>query len=464
MNETAGATRRTAQRARIRQYLSKRAEFDAWPLVCAPCDGIETAVVIPALAECDNLLRTLRSLSENSADELRRTLVVCVVNNRADADLQDIADNARALVMLEAAVRGDRQPELDGAVAKGLRLAYVDASSPGFELPAKRGVGTARKIGLDWATSVLDSTSAVPGILISLDADTIVEPAYLESLRATMERGGAWAAAIPYAHGLEGAPDETSAIICYEIFLRYYVLGLAHAGSPYAFHSIGSAMACTTDAYAAVSGMNHRMAGEDFYFLQQLAKTGSVRTVHGTVVHPSPRASHRVPFGTGQRVRRFLDASQDEYLLYAPESFAILKAWLTEVCKNPQETAETLGKFARGLSPTLSHFLDKQEFATVWPRLQRNARDSMQLVEQFHRWFDGFRTLKLVHALRDEELPLCNMFEAVATLLEWSGHAFTPRPSAAMRGDIDAQIALLRHLRSIEQTAVRMFERGNASE
>ena len=38
----------------------------------------------------------------------------------------------------------------------------------------------------------------------------------------------------------------------YEAFLRYYVLGLQHAGSPYAFLTIGSCIAVTPTAYAAV--------------------------------------------------------------------------------------------------------------------------------------------------------------------------------------------------------------------
>ena len=37
---------------------------------------------------------------------------------------------------------------------------------------------------------------------------------------------------------------DNSAIICYETFLRYYVMCLRYAGSYYAFHTIGSAMAC----------------------------------------------------------------------------------------------------------------------------------------------------------------------------------------------------------------------------
>jgi len=430
-----GTGRGAGSRGAIDAYLRKRAAFEAWPLVGGPWDNVDLAIVIPALAERDRLFVTLDSLAQNPLEELRRTLVICVVNNRRVpfAEARDVEENRETLAALA-------EPS-----QLGLRLAYVDASSPGRELPEKGGVGLARKIGLDWGLSML----AEDGVLVSLDADTLVEPNYLEMVRACFARPGAWAATVPFAHRLEGTPGEVAAIVCYEIFLRYHVMGLAYAGTPFAFHSIGSAMACTAEAYAAVSGMNQRQAGEDFYFLQQLAKTGRVDTICGTTVYPSARASHRVPFGTGQRVRRFLDGAQDEYLLYNPQSYAVLMAWIGHVSENLGEDAAALRALAGDVSPGLGLFLDQQAFDSVWPRLQRNARDLSQLRLQFHRWFDGFKILKLIHYLRDTELPLCDMFDAVGTLLEWGGEPSQASPPV-MRSDLDAQIRMLEFLRHRE--------------
>jgi hypothetical protein len=53
-------------------------------------------------------------------------------------------------------------------------------------------------------------------------------------------------------------------------------------------------MACRASAYVAAGGMNRRLAGEDFYFLQQVHKTSGVAALYGTTVHPSPRSSQRV--------------------------------------------------------------------------------------------------------------------------------------------------------------------------
>ena len=62
----------------------------------------------------------------------------------------------------------------------GLQLAWIDASSPGRELPAAGGVGLARKIGCDSVLQTLAearcrrAASAPPTVLFQLDADTLV--------------------------------------------------------------------------------------------------------------------------------------------------------------------------------------------------------------------------------------------------------------------------------------------------
>ena len=62
--------------------------------------------------------------------------------------------------------------------------------------------------------------------------------------------------------------------------------------------------------------------------MEKLAKNYKIEKINSTTVYPSSRSSWRVPFGTGQRVGRFLSNKQNEYLLYDPISFDILKAWL----------------------------------------------------------------------------------------------------------------------------------------
>ena len=408
------------------KYLKKRAELDRWQLVSGSLDGIEQVVVIPVLAEHAFLFHTLESLGANPTHELRRTLIVCVVNNRRPplSPPEEIEENRRILDLLEAAIHGRPLLQNTGAGASSLRLAYVDASSPGLELPEKGGVGLARKIGMDWAISIFsrsERTDDTVSVLISLDADTLVEPSYLRAIRSHFDKPGAWAAVISYAHQTGGSETERAAIKCYELFLRCHMLGLQYAGSPYAFHTIGSAIACSADAYVAVSGMNRRRAGEDFYFLQQLAKTGSVDHITDTIVHPSARASSRTPFGTGRRVSSFLDRRDEAYLAYHPESYAILKHWLDVVKTGLADDADQLLARARHIHPELARFLDDQGFSRAWRRLRENSSDRDALHAQFHRWFDGLKTLKLIHHLRDHGYPEQNVLDSIAWLLEAAG-------------------------------------------
>ena len=161
---------------------------------------------------------------------------------------------------------------------------------------------------------ILSGQRRLTAPLICLDGDTRVDARYLSVLHGFFEAPASrWACVLPYAHPIEGTQQEQAAILCYELYLRYHSLHLSWAGSPYSYHTIGSTMGCTAAAYAAVSGMNRRQAGEDFYYLQQLAKTGAVDRVEGTLVQPSSRASHRAPFGTGRWVQRYLDGEVKEY-------------------------------------------------------------------------------------------------------------------------------------------------------
>jgi hypothetical protein len=230
------------------------------------------------------------------------------------------------------------------------------------------------------------------------------------------------------------------AILRYELYLRSYVLGLSSAGSPYAFHTVGSAMACTAAAYAGIGGMNTRVAAEDFYFLQQLRKTTGIAGVAGTVVHPAARPSHRVPFGTGRSVSRLLDGEREAVLFYRTECFAMLKAWLSLVAQGTDCGGRSLRVRADGISGALGDYLDGIGFEEAWEKLRRNSRDRSSLLGAFHGWFDALRTMRLVHHLSAGPLPRGTASDLLPDLLHWSG--LEPRTCP------DEQLALLRRLQS----------------
>ena len=173
-------------------------------------------------------------------------------------------------------------------------------------------------------------------------------------------------------------------------------------------------MACSTDAYLDVRGMNRREAGEDFYFLNKLAKIGKINYVKKTCVFPSSRASQRVPFGTGKRIQRFLTHEQEEYVLYDPQIFEILAKWLELMEKPFHYTEDEIMKNAGLIHPLLASFLTDSSFEQAWKRVRRNVKDEDTLIKQFHCWFDGFKTLKLINYLSREFYPHVNMFAAEA--------------------------------------------------
>jgi hypothetical protein len=434
---------------RARRFLEKRAGFGRHRLVSGDLSGASQAVVIPALAEEERLFATLESLGRNPPEELARTLVICVVNNRAEpsARADEIDDNQRTLVHLTDLMNGRRIPIRPGLSVDHLRLGCVDASSSGLEIGPKFGVGEARRIGLDLALSVLIENRVEGGLLFCLDADTIVEPDYLEVVRRYFEETGVRSAVVAYAHTLPDDPARRSAIVRYELFLRYHELGLRLARSPYAFPTIGSTIATTSDAYVAAGGMNRRQAGEDFYFLQELVKTGRVGRVHGTTVHPSSRVSDRVPFGTGATISRHLSGADDGSTVYHPASYRIVGEWLSSVGEHLDHTASNLLERAADISPDLETFLIRNRFDTTWPRIQHNAPDLEGLRRQFHRWFDAFRTLKLIHHLRDNGHRRQPIFDAVRELIDKSSGVDPGIAWEDIAEDIVAQEELVTALR-----------------
>lgn len=453
----------------IQQYLMRQARDDRRVFVVGSCDGIDQVVVIPALAEKEALFETLHRLSANQPSELGRTLVICVINNRDEgiADPEDIENNRQTMMLLRPLIHGDMNAlssSFDKAgqlsrqiISSGLKLACLDASSRGMEMPEKGGgVGLARKLGLDRALSLFDYENPVKKLLFNLDADAWVEPHYLSAVRHFFETEKVSAAVVSYSHRPEQDSALQAAICCYEIFLRYYVLGLGFAGSPYAFHTIGSTMICTPESYVAVRGMNRREAAEDFYFLDKLAKWGPVARIHTTTVYPSGRPSRRVPFGTGRRMIRFLEGRRNEYLLYDPEVFRILKHWLETMAGGGRQEAQAILAVAARIHPLLRSFLELNRFQEVWPRIRRNHREPDALVRQFHVWFDGFKTMKLIHYLTENVFPQRDMFSVLKDMFDMMNIHCPVALNEKTRSNLDQQLQVLNILRQYDHPNISL--------
>jgi len=403
-------------------YLNKY-QIQGWYVQTNLTVPVKSIIVIPALCEYENMRILLNSLKENNPEHLKKSLILFVINNTTLVNPEIKKDNLLSISMLKSIIEKEDTADefISGIIHSKMNLGFIDASSAGKELPDRSGgVGLARKIGMDLALTLFDYHSPGKNILICLDADCKVQFNYLEEINKVFHVENFSAGCIRYCHLLEGSTEQQLAICCYEIFLRYYVLGLKYAGSNYAFHTVGSSMACDHTSYIKAEGMNKLKAAEDFYFLEKLAKNFPIGYISKTTVFPSPRGSWRVPFGTGQRVNRFLSHQQDEYLLYNPESFLVLKSWLELFNSEEILSSEEYLNQAAEIYPQVANFLEQQNFKRIWDSILRNNKKTEQINHQKRIWFDGFKTLKMIHFLRDNSLALIGMFEAVDTMLKYN--------------------------------------------
>ncbi|MDR1951425.1 MAG: hypothetical protein LBP96_04250 [Bacteroidales bacterium] len=264
----------------------------------------------------------------------------------------------------------------------------IDKSTIGWD-SKNHGVGWARKILMDTINEVANPED----IIISLDADTEYPPEYFESVKHVFERPR-WgvlhtpiisgrmqyaptvALSNPYYHKLIGQEAEDRAILRYEIYMRCYHQNLIRIRSPYAFTALGSAMAVRIEAYRKIGGMAPKKSGEDFYFLQQLCKIGTVSTQNSVTVYPATRLSDRVFFGTGPALIKGVGGDWNSYPIYSP------KLW--------DEIAEIYRNFETYFSPE------------DYQKLKSNSKTEYQLQKFCHEKFDGLRILQYLKSKHAE--------------------------------------------------------------
>ena len=363
----------------LKKYLKNKAKL-------APIENQSTdkwysaVVVIPVLAELNNIPKTLASLSRVDGE----FGILLVINNRADEQAQRIRKNQELLENLRA---GNFNHIND--------LMWIDCSSETKELAPDRGVGLARRIGMDSALPLLKEN----GLLFSLDADCFVEANYLNAAKDTLTEP-IDAGCFHFKHQKAQSPETQAGIEAYENYLTHYVDALNMANSPYAFPAIGSIIAVTAKAYILADGMPlKRQAAEDFYFLQNVAKHCPIKTMPSTV-YPSARLSSRTPFGTGQQMIEFTtnQASKD---CFSNQAFIELKQLLEEIIDHIDQAKLKLTDLE--ISNYSRQTLDEIGFTSFWEKLQLNYQTTPQKLTAFHRWFDALKTLKYIKGFKHDE-------------------------------------------------------------
>ena len=294
------------------------------------------------------------------------------------------------------------------AEADGYDLIILDRNSSGHRLPNREGVGLARKIGCDVALAAIRTGSSSARLIHMSDCDVSLPNDYFYISVPTLSA----AVIYPFSHEPIGDPAIDEAHARYESYLRYYILGLRHAGSAYDFHTIGSCIATSPAMYAAVRGVPKRQAGEDFYLLNKLAKLGRIHSAVSAPIKIRARTSLRVPFGTGQATHAIAQRIET-YRIYDPRIFDLLKAWLDALAILGDASPTDVYNIAyrRAAAPLESIDRDRLSAALIAINVPKaigeavlQSSSSTVRHKWIHDWLDAFRTLKLVHALRNTGL------------------------------------------------------------
>lgn len=349
----------------VEKYLRKNP-----PLALSVKEEYRYAVVIPVYNELTHFAATENSVRQAAQAAGIKVAIIAVINYPPGADG---GDSEKLFNLIRA------------GVFPGVSPLYLPQLSG--------GVGAARKAGMDAFIALQQPENMEKSVIFSLDADTLIEQDYFVKVLPEALKGGA--VSIGFSH--QAAPDaiHQAAIDTYEAYLTRYVEKLSEAGSPYAFFTVGSAFAVRADSYIRAGGMKVREAGEDFYFLQAVAKVSAVRSIPDKLVHPSPRISTRVPFGTGPAVAQIL---RNEPLKEIPDlAFAVLGKVLEKVTDENLQSPES---FLHKIPVMAAEFFIRERFHEAWKQVLENlpVRPGARMAA-FHEWFDGLKTLRFLHFL-----------------------------------------------------------------
>ena len=382
----------------VNQYFN-RFPFRKINIALEPSKDLKIIVVIPSYNE-KNIQPTIDSLFLKQDDFSFNVEVIVLINN-SESEIEEIKEqNLLTLKTLQ---------NLSETYSKSnMHLIPVLIG----DLDAKHaGVGWARKLGMDIATQRF-RTINFNGTIVGLDADTVVESNYLNSIYSFFLNNNFNAASIYFEHPITGdsfSDVHLEQIKYYELHLRYYKNSLKYSNLPYSFHTIGSAFALTASAYARQGGMNRRKAGEDFYFINKLIKGEIFGEINDTKVMPSPRVSNRVPFGTGRAILEGLNTKKDLSLTYDFQSFEIIRSWINRI-----ETKD----FKYGNFPEiLKAYMAEEIWIKHHTTMLNNTNSHKSYLKLFYNIFDAFWMLKFIHYLRDNYYPNTRLLDNTNALL-----------------------------------------------
>ena len=384
------------------------------------------AVCIPIRNEYPYFFKTVRSLYMSILESrlfLENNFVpvslVCCVNARED-DGVEVRENNRQLIRELQRLQKTEFHDNDF-----FSMHILDCSRDGFYFSENDGVGLARKLALDYALA------SGAEIVASLDADCLVSTNYVFCLQKFYEaykNKTAWAVTgFSHQRNESTSSEHKNAMDEYERYLFEHSRFLYEAGSPYYPVALGPTIVATSEAYVQCGGMNTKVAGEDFYFLQSLIKLDLKKRNDDYVflacrVFPSERLSDRVLFGTGTALQEIMAGekkgySEDKYQTVA-QFFSMFYATLdafyadrdalgTDVRGNApsKKDVSTLLDFETSVATSLENvhaFLLEDSFWNDWKKIVKTHwRRRENLTKAFFERFDGLKTIRLFNWLSE---------------------------------------------------------------
>lgn len=418
----------------LKKYLSRH---KVWTPVKYVCYRADIRVVIPLYLEEDYIEYTLKSLVEAVKECSKAVEVVVVVN---------YSENALDITKLRQQQMLDLLEQQKEKFKSFFNLSLIKA----FDLPSKHaGAGLARKIGMDYAVSRYVAEHNVRGIILSLDADCLVQRNYFNAVAGVFDDGVTNGCTLYFEHVTNGiSARQKEAIEEYELHLRYYLQALRSTGHPYVFHTVGSCFAVTAEAYARAGGMPRKQAGEDFYFLQKVIPLGHFRELNSTCVYPSSRVSDRVPFGTGPTVGKMVNEDAG-YLTYSLQAFVDLKAFFDIRNKFYKVNEAEYLDLLDGLSESVKSFLLSSVFFAELKHINANCSSQSSFLKRFYEIFDVFKVVKYLNYVHDRFFKKMAVYDASLYYLKLMGIDITKLTDTAKA---------LKFFRALEKESLEMEE------
>ena len=371
-----------------------------------PSAKLGMVVVIPVFDEPD-LLQTLDSLACCKWPE--QDVEVLVVVNQSEESPAEIAQQNQQTVM-------DLQNWMK---LKEDTFFHLHVLVPPPFRKKHAGAGLARKVGMDEAVRRFASIDEPDGVIVSLDADTLVDENYLVEIEQHFQQEPRQVGAtIQFKHRLDEISDtrHRQGMELYESYLYYYKNAMAFTGFPNAIHTVGSAFAVRVSAYIKQGGMNRKQAGEDFYFLHKLAQLGKIGEINTTCVHPSPRISNRVPFGTGPVLQKWMQGEETLRQTYDFQSFKDLKQFFDLLLRIYEAPVPEIRTILQALPIPVKTFLEEDEFEKALLEIRSNASRFESFEKRFFGYFNAFKILKFLNFVHPKFYTFQDLEEAAQAL------------------------------------------------